>query len=127
MHYHGIHLPVACCLLGCVDAVFVTNPSESWGADKILCFSLNEQLVNLWIARNCQGSFEQYAFVMKNLIKHADAKAYNRHVVTGMMKLGELILVGQEGSSGIVAFGKLLGTMGATCECFERWPTNQSP
>jgi hypothetical protein len=42
------------------------------------------------------GAFEQYFFVINNYIKHADAKAYNRHVATGMMKPGELILVGQE-------------------------------
>jgi hypothetical protein len=37
--------------------------------------------------------FEQYFFVINNFIKHADAKSYNRHVATGIMKLGELILV----------------------------------
>jgi hypothetical protein len=32
---------------------------------------------------------------MNNFIEHADARAYNRHVASGMMKLGELILVAQ--------------------------------
>jgi hypothetical protein len=122
MHCHGIHLTVVCCLLGCVDAVLVTNPSESWRADKMPCVSLNEQLVNLWIARKHQGGFEPYAIVMMNLIKHVDAKAYNRHVVTGMMKPGELISVGQE-ALGLL----LLENYWAPCECFERWPTNCSP
>jgi hypothetical protein len=41
------------------------------------------------IAKKCKGAFEQYFFVINNFIKHADAKAYNRYVATGMMKLGE--------------------------------------
>jgi hypothetical protein len=48
------------------------------------------------LLKSIKGAFEKYSFVINNLIKHADAKAYNRHVATGMMKLGELILVGQE-------------------------------
>lgn len=73
-----------------------TNPSESLGADKMPCFCLEEQLVDIVIDRKHQGGFEQHAFMMNNLIKHADAKAYNRHVATGRMRPGELILVGQE-------------------------------
>jgi hypothetical protein len=33
---------------------------------------------------------------MKNLVEHEDAKVYSRHVTTGMMKPGELILVDRE-------------------------------
>jgi hypothetical protein len=38
----------------------------------------------------------------------------------GMMKPGELILVGQEVATGVVAFGKLSGNMGTTCKCFAK-------
>jgi hypothetical protein len=48
------------------------------------------------IAEKCEGPFEKYFFVINNFIKHADAKAYNGHVATGMMKPGELISVDQE-------------------------------
>jgi hypothetical protein len=48
------------------------------------------------ISKKHNGAFEQCFFVINNFIKHADAKAYNRYVATGMMKPGELILVGQE-------------------------------
>jgi hypothetical protein len=48
------------------------------------------------IAEKHKVPFEKYFFVINNFITCADAKAYNRHVATGMMKLGELILVGQE-------------------------------
>jgi hypothetical protein len=34
--------------------------------------------------------------VIDNFIKHANAKGYNRHVVTGAMKPSELVSVGQE-------------------------------
>jgi hypothetical protein len=57
---------------------------------------LGEQLIDIMIAEKHKGAFEKYSFVINNFIKHADAKAYNRHVATGMMKPGELILVGQE-------------------------------
>jgi hypothetical protein len=59
-------------------------------------FGLGEQFVDIMIAKKHKGAFEKYFFVIKNFIKHADAKAYNRHVATGMMKPGELISVGQE-------------------------------
>ena len=69
---------------------------KAWELTRCPVFAWNEQLVDIVIDRKCQGGFEQYAFVMNNLIKHADAKAYNRHVATGRMKPGELISVGQE-------------------------------
>jgi hypothetical protein len=59
-------------------------------------FGLGEQLIDNMIAQKHKGAFEQYFFVINNFIKHADAKAYNRHVATGMMKPCESILVGQE-------------------------------
>jgi hypothetical protein len=48
------------------------------------------------LLKSVKGPFEKYFFVINNFIKHADAKAYNRHVATGMIKLHELISVGQE-------------------------------
>jgi hypothetical protein len=59
-------------------------------------FGLGEQLVDIMIAEKHKGAFEKYFFVIKNFIKHADAKAYNRHVAIGMMKPGKMISVGQE-------------------------------
>jgi hypothetical protein len=60
-------------------------------------FSLGEQLIDkMTIAEKFKAAFEQYFFVIHKFIKHADAKAYSRHVATGMMKPGELISVGQE-------------------------------
>ncbi len=61
--------------------------------------------------------FDQYFFVIDNFIKHVNAKGYNRHVVTGSMKLSEII-VSQTGSSWVVAFGELFGTMGAACDLY---------
>jgi hypothetical protein len=46
--------------------------------------------------QKCKGGFETYSFIINKLIKHADAKAFNRHIVTGCMKPGDLILVCQE-------------------------------
>jgi hypothetical protein len=76
--------------------VLVTNQNENVGDGSFPGFGLGEELIDIMIAKKCNGAFEQYFFVINNFIKHADAKAYNRHVATGMMKLGELILVGQE-------------------------------
>jgi hypothetical protein len=59
-------------------------------------FALDEQLINEWIAKKHKSNFEVYAFIINNLIKHADAKAYNRHILSGRMKPGELLSVGQE-------------------------------
>jgi hypothetical protein len=82
-------------------------------------FGVGEQLIDIMIAKKCKGAFKQYFFVINNFIKHADAKAYNRHDATGMMKLGEFIWVGQE-ALGLLLFGKLLGNVGTTCKCFAK-------
>jgi hypothetical protein len=79
-----------------VCTVLVTNPNENMGDSSFPSFGLGEQLIDNMIAQKCKGAFEQYLFVINNFIRHADAKAYNRHVATGMMKPGELISVGQE-------------------------------
>ncbi len=84
------------CQLLLVCIVLVTNPNESMGDSSFPSFCLGEQLIDKMIAKKLKGAFEQYFFVINNFIKHADAKAYNRHVATGMMKPGELISVGQE-------------------------------
>jgi hypothetical protein len=76
--------------------VSYTNQNENMGDGSFPSFGLGEQLIDIMIAEKHKGAFEQYFFVINNFIKHADAKAYNSHVATGMMKLGELILVGQE-------------------------------
>jgi hypothetical protein len=54
---------------------------------------LNDQLMAKLIAKKHNGDFDWYFFVIKNFIKHANAKGYKRHVVTGAMKLSELLLV----------------------------------
>ena len=66
------------------------------GSDGAPIFGLNDQVVANMIAEKRNGDFEQYFFLINNFIKHADAKAYNRHVVTGMTKPGDLLSVGQE-------------------------------
>jgi hypothetical protein len=76
--------------------MLVTNPNENMGNGSFPGFGLVEQLVDKMIAKKCKGAFEQYFFVINNFIKHADAKAHNRHAATGMMKPGELVSVGQE-------------------------------
>jgi hypothetical protein len=81
----------------------------------------------LWITRMHKSPFETYAFIINHLIKHVDAKAYNRHVVTGQMKPGELLSVAGPGSSWLVAIGELSGTVGAACECNQCWLTKCSP
>jgi hypothetical protein len=79
-----------------VFTVLVTNQNENVGDGSFPGFGLGEELIDIMIAEKRNGAFEQYFFVINNFIKHADAKAYNRHVATGMMKPGELISVGQE-------------------------------
>jgi hypothetical protein len=37
----------------------------------------------LWITEKRKSAFETYAFIINHFIKHADAKAYNRHIATG--------------------------------------------
>jgi hypothetical protein len=76
--------------------VLVTNQNENMGDGSFTGIGLGEEIIDIMIAEKCNGAFEQCFFVINNLIKHVDAKAHNRHPATGMMKLGELILVGQE-------------------------------
>jgi hypothetical protein len=40
--------------------------------------------------------YMNYFFVIDNFVKHANAKGYNRHVMTGAMQLSELLSVRQE-------------------------------
>ncbi len=104
-------------LIICVDTVLATNHSDYCDpTTRSVPFCLLEQLVNLWITRMHKSPFETYAFIINHLIKHVDAKAYNRHVVTGQMKPGELLSVAGPGSSWLVAIGELSGTVGAACE-----------
>jgi hypothetical protein len=84
------------CQLIIVFTVLATNENENVGDGSFPSFGLGEELIDIMIAKKHHRAFEQYFFVITNFIKHADAKAYNRHVATGMMKPGELILVGQE-------------------------------
>jgi hypothetical protein len=80
-----------------MQTVLVTNQSNYYDPQtRTVPFALDEQLINEWIAKKRKSNFEVYAFIINNLIKHADAKAYNRHVVSGRMKPGELLSVGQE-------------------------------
>jgi hypothetical protein len=110
-------------MLTCQSLIFctvlVTNPNENMGDGSFSNFGLGEQLIDIMIAKKCKGAFKQYFIVINNFIKHADAKAYNRHDATGMMKLGEFIWVGQE-ALGLLLFGKLLGNVGTTCKCFAK-------
>jgi hypothetical protein len=48
------------------------------------------------IAKKHKGDFDTYFFVIDNFVKDANAKGYNRHVVTGAMQPSELLSVGQE-------------------------------
>jgi hypothetical protein len=48
------------------------------------------------IAEKRKGDFDFYFFVIDNFIKHANAKGYNRHVVTGAIQPSELLSVKQE-------------------------------
>jgi hypothetical protein len=49
-----------------------------------VAFSLDNQWMATMIARKHKGDFDTY-FVIDNLIKHANAKGYNRHVAMGAM------------------------------------------
>jgi hypothetical protein len=120
MHCIACNAMIITCQLIIVFTVLVTNENENVGDGSFPSFGLGEELIDIMIAEKHHGAFEQYFFVITNFIKHADAKAYNRHVPTGMMKPGELILVGQEALGLLVAFGKLLGTLGTTCKCFAK-------
>ncbi len=48
------------------------------------------------LAKKHKDDFDTYFFVIDNFIKHANAKGYNRHIVTGAMQPSELLFVGQE-------------------------------
>jgi hypothetical protein len=48
------------------------------------------------IAEKRKGDLDTYFFVIDNFVKQANAKGYNRHVVTGAMQPSELLSVGQE-------------------------------
>jgi hypothetical protein len=76
--------------------VLVMNTSKFQDADGCSIFTLNDQLISKLIAEKHKGDFDQYFFVIDNFIKHVNAKGYNRHVVTGSMKLSELLSVRQE-------------------------------
>jgi hypothetical protein len=68
--------------------VLVTKTHEFQDANGFI-FTLNNKLMAKLIAKKHKGDFH-------NFIKHANAKGYNRHVVTGALKLSELLSVGQE-------------------------------
>jgi hypothetical protein len=97
----------------------VTNPNENMGDSSFPCFGLGEQLIDKMIAKKCKSAFEQYFFVINNFIKHADATSYNRHVATGMMKPGELILVGQE-ELGLLLLENYQGMWGQLLNALQR-------
>jgi hypothetical protein len=115
MHYIACTAIMLTCQLLLVCTVLVTKPNKNMGDSSFPSYGLGEELIDKMIAENRKGAFEQYFFVINNFIKRADAKAYNRHVATCMMKPGELMLVGQ-----VVAFLKLLGNVGTTCKCFAK-------
>jgi hypothetical protein len=61
-----------------------------------VAFSLDNQRMATMIAKKRKGDFGTYFFVIDNFVKHANAKGYNRHVVTGAMQPSELLSVRQE-------------------------------
>jgi hypothetical protein len=72
------------------------NSSEFVIHDGTVVFSLDNQWMATMIAKKCKGDFDTYFFFIDNFIKHANAKGYNRHLVTGAMQLSELLSVGQD-------------------------------
>jgi hypothetical protein len=76
--------------------VLVTNSTEFVIRDGTVAFSLDNQWMATMIAKKRKGDFDTYFFVIDNFVKHANAKGYNRHVVTGAMQPSELLSVGQE-------------------------------
>jgi hypothetical protein len=64
--------------------------------DGTIAFPLDNQWMATMIAKKHKGDFDIYFFVIDNFVKHANAKGYNRHVVTGAMQPSELLSVGQE-------------------------------
>jgi hypothetical protein len=69
--------------------VLVTNSTKFVNCDGIVTFSFDEQFMATMIAKKHKGDFDTYFFVIDNLIKHANAKGYNRHVATGAMQPAE--------------------------------------
>ena len=88
-----INKPITC-LPHIVCIVLVTNSTKSVNHDGTVTFSLDEQFMATMIAKKCKGDFDTHFFVVDNFIKHANAKGYNRHVVTGAMQPSELLSVG---------------------------------
>jgi hypothetical protein len=76
--------------------VLVTNSTKFVIRDGTFVFSLDNQWMATMIAEKRKGDFDTYFFVIDNFLKHANAKGYNRHVVTGAMQPSELLSVGQE-------------------------------
>jgi hypothetical protein len=76
--------------------VLVTNSTEFVIRDGTVGFSLDNQWMATMIAEKHKVDFDTYFFVIDNFVKHANAKGYNRHVVTGAMQPSELLSVGQE-------------------------------
>jgi hypothetical protein len=76
--------------------VLVTNSTKFVIRDGTVAFSLDNQWMATMIAKKHEGDFDTYFFVIDNFVKHANAKGYNRHVVTGAMQLSELLSVRQE-------------------------------
>ena len=76
--------------------MLVTHPNEFVLPDGSVPFSLADDWLPKMIEEKRKGNFDSYFFIIDNFIKHANAKGYNRHVVTGGMKPSELLSVGQE-------------------------------
>jgi hypothetical protein len=99
--------------------VLVTNSTEFVIRDGTVAFSLDNQWMATMITEKRKGDFDTYFFVIDNFVKHANAKGYNRHVVTGAMQPSELVIFNRTRSSWVVAFGELLGTMEAAHGIYE--------
>jgi hypothetical protein len=87
--------PIAC-LSHIICIVLVTNSTKFVIHDGTVTLSLDNQWMATMIAKKGKGDFDTYFFVIDHFIKHANAKGYNRHVVTGAMQPSELLSVGQE-------------------------------
>jgi hypothetical protein len=74
----------------------VTKSTKFVICDGTVAFSLDNQWMATMIAKKHKGDFDTYFFVIDNFVKDANAKGYNRHVVTGAMQPSELLSVGQE-------------------------------
>jgi hypothetical protein len=90
-----INKPIAC-LPHIIPIVLVTNSTKFVIRDGTVAFSLENQWMATMIAKKCKGDSDTYFFVIDNFVRHANAKGYNRHVVTGAMQLSELLSVRQE-------------------------------